>query len=384
MQLHSSTFSLLASALETNVTVDDGDTAAIQYSTDTGTWAKAIDDAGKSYHTTSDSRATAVFTFNGTAIYLLTPTLSNTSGFFVSLDDTAPIVVKSPSGSRSPSATLPSVSWSQTGLVDRTHTVVVSKRTDDGRPLAVGGFIYTQVTSDANVVGETLTGQQPQYGPPPPPKKKGISLFGGSLPKTIAFIVGLLVGIILLGAVLVWWLFFARKHDVRRAGPVAFSHWAISFSKPMPSTNATTTTDIESGVAHTAVPPPAAAAARDPETSSRSEGYRVVNSTGPVFVLEGRRHSESPGYGSRPSLERDPTLPRRSLQQQRRRSSGTPVMDSQASEARRSQPAFLESQVEKAQLLRHLSTRTELSPPAVLETQTGITPPPAYTCPCKK
>ncbi|KAJ7203059.1 hypothetical protein GGX14DRAFT_369862 [Mycena pura] len=126
-----SLFCAVAAAL-VNFTVDDND-SLITYK---GTWESASAhlsglDFGGGHTVSTDSGASAVFTFTGVAIYYLAPRWPYAVTTQLSLDGAPGIVVNLTDPDASPTAdgseSAPSsVVWAATGLLDATHTLVAT------------------------------------------------------------------------------------------------------------------------------------------------------------------------------------------------------------------------------------------------------------------
>ncbi|KAJ7266411.1 hypothetical protein B0H12DRAFT_1179588 [Mycena haematopus] len=130
-----------------NVSVDDTDMSMISYK---GNWEPSSThlsglDYGGSHTLSSDSAASATFTFTGIAVYYLSPrwpyyvstrlSIDGGQAVLVNLTDTS-TSSSPPGGSES---AFSSVAWSATGLANTSHTVVATY----GNYIVVDGFIYT-------------------------------------------------------------------------------------------------------------------------------------------------------------------------------------------------------------------------------------------------
>ncbi|KAJ7733065.1 hypothetical protein DFH07DRAFT_755043 [Mycena maculata] len=128
-----------------NVTIDDTDFAMITYS---GIWEASSThrsplDYNGSHTLSSDSAASATFTFTGVAVYYLSPRWPYAVSTRLSLDGEPSTLVNltDPNAATTspgqPESALYSVAWSRTDLANQTHTVVATI----GNYIIVDGFM---------------------------------------------------------------------------------------------------------------------------------------------------------------------------------------------------------------------------------------------------
>ncbi|KAF7775629.1 hypothetical protein Agabi119p4_4022 [Agaricus bisporus var. burnettii] len=135
------------SLAQVNITVDDGDLAAIAY---TGTWISSSSplDAGGSHRLGEDDGVLARFTFTGTAIYFMSPLWPYEVFTQLQLDSQPPVQLNL----SDPNLAVPSqtgeetvqseIVWGKADLPNVSHTLQISKA--PGRPYAiVDTLIYT-------------------------------------------------------------------------------------------------------------------------------------------------------------------------------------------------------------------------------------------------
>ncbi|PBK71353.1 hypothetical protein ARMSODRAFT_1017257 [Armillaria solidipes] len=155
-------YSSLSWAL-TNLTIDDT-SSMINYK---GTWDSSSShtsslDYGGSHTLSSQSSASATFTFTGVAVYFLSPlwpywvnsTITIDGGDETTLNLTDPVASTTDSGGSESSPY--GVRWSQTGLSNSSHEVVVSMASS-GQWVVVDGFIYTVDNGSETVTSSTVS-----------------------------------------------------------------------------------------------------------------------------------------------------------------------------------------------------------------------------------
>ncbi|KAJ6521558.1 hypothetical protein DFH09DRAFT_215320, partial [Mycena vulgaris] len=206
-----------------NVTVDDTDASSITYQ---GTWEASSThlsslDYGGSHTLSTDSSATATFTFTGVAVYYLVPRWPYAVNTQLSLDGGQGVIVNltdpnaSTTSSGGSESALSSVAWSATDLSNTTHTLVLSMAST-GEVIVADGFIFTvnngSSPSSSSASGTSTASQTST------PTKSADSAGTSAIPKktdTLAIALGCALGAAALLAAALLAFFICRRRNRR-------------------------------------------------------------------------------------------------------------------------------------------------------------------------
>jgi len=217
-----------------NVTIDDDDPAIIYQPP--ASWIISVFDvldAGGQHHVTSDPDATASFTFTGIAIYFYSPLWTFSVTTQVTLDDLPPVLLDlrdytQPLDINGPETVQSSVVWSQTGLANTRHTLLVSAGA--GQTIAIlDTLVYT--AQDANNIPSlsSTSSTLPSSTSTPNPSIASEHSSRRGLSVTLA-VVCTVFGILVISGI--WWLIRRRGDDDGDDGPQTIDPPEMSNTTP--------------------------------------------------------------------------------------------------------------------------------------------------------
>lgn len=212
-------YSSLSWAL-TNITIDDT-SSMINYkgSWDNSSLHTSSLDYGGSHTLSSDSSASATFTFTGVAVYYLSPlwpywvnsTITIDGGDETTLNLTDPVAsTTEPGGSESSPY---GVRWSKTGLSNSSHEVVVSMASS-GQWIVVDGFNYTVDNGSETVTSSAVSSTSASASA----TATGTNGGGGSGTNVLGIALGASLGAVtLLTAIVIFFFCYRRRRNASKS-----------------------------------------------------------------------------------------------------------------------------------------------------------------------